>query len=64
MGLAEQIEKHHRALTVNELAGIIGLAPRTIRDRVANGSIPAFKIGAAIRFDPKAVATWLRGQVI
>jgi excisionase family DNA binding protein len=64
MGLAEEIEKYKRALTARELAGILGLAPRTVRDRAAQGAIPAFKIGAAIRFDPKAIATWLRGQSI
>jgi excisionase family DNA binding protein len=60
MGLAEQVEGLNRALSVSELAALLNLNERTIRDKVKQGQIPYFRIGMTIRFDPKQLASWLR----
>jgi excisionase family DNA binding protein len=60
MGLAEQIEKLGHALSVDELAALLQLSDETIRRQVKQGTIPYFKVGMTIRFDPKQTAKWLR----
>ena len=59
-GLAEQIEKTTHALTVPEVAKLCHTSTMTIYRQVKQNRIPYFKIGDSVRFDPKALATWLR----
>jgi excisionase family DNA binding protein len=62
MGLAEQIERIGRALTADELAKLLSVSKVTIFKQAAAGKIPSFRVGACVRFDPRAVANWLRSQ--
>ncbi len=62
MGLAEQIERIGRALTAEELAKLLSVSRVTIFKQAAAGKIPSFRVGACLRFDPRAVANWLRSQ--
>jgi len=62
MDLAEQIERMERALTADELAGLLSVSRVTIFKQAAAGKIPSFRIGTCVRFDPHAVAEWLRSQ--
>jgi excisionase family DNA binding protein len=62
MSLADQIEKIGRALTAEELSKLLSVSRVTIFKHAAAGRIPSFRIGTCVRFDPRAVANWLRSQ--
>ncbi|HTQ45746.1 MAG TPA: helix-turn-helix domain-containing protein [Polyangiaceae bacterium] len=48
--------------TVDEVADYLRLSTRTVHRRVADGTLPALKIGALVRFDPDAVAAAVTGS--
>jgi excisionase family DNA binding protein len=54
--LAEQIASRRKALSVRELAELLGVAQTTIYDHARDGRLPAIRIGSAIRIDPKVAA--------
>jgi excisionase family DNA binding protein len=58
--LADQIEKIGRALTAEELAKLLSVSKVTIFKHAAAGRIPSFRVGTCVRFDPRAIADWLR----
>jgi excisionase family DNA binding protein len=58
--LAEQIERTKGAMTAEQLAKILNVSKITIFKQAKAGRIPSFRIGTCVRFDPKAVAKWLR----
>jgi len=62
MTIAEQIEGMKRALTAPELAELLAVSEKTIYAHARANRIPSFKVGNAVRFDPKAVAVWLAGK--
>jgi excisionase family DNA binding protein len=62
MSLADQIEKIGRALTAEELARLLSVSRITIFKHAASGRIPSFRVGTCVRFDPRAVAQWLRSM--
>jgi excisionase family DNA binding protein len=62
MSLADQIEKIGRALTAEELSKLLTVSRVTIFKQAAAGRIPSFRVGTCVRFDPKAIANWLRSQ--
>jgi excisionase family DNA binding protein len=45
----------HRWITVQDAANYTGLASSTVRNMVARGIIPAFRLGRAIRVDLRAL---------
>ncbi len=47
-------------LTAIQLGGYLNMSPKTLFQWAKQGRIPAIRMGAAIRFDPKAIAAWLR----
>jgi excisionase family DNA binding protein len=60
--LADQIEKIGHALQAEELARMLAVSKITIFKQAKAGRIPSFRIGTCVRFDPKAVANWLRSR--
>jgi excisionase family DNA binding protein len=60
--LIERIERTGHALTAKELSNLLNVSRITIFKHAAAGRIPAFRIGASVRFDPKTIADWLRKQ--
>jgi excisionase family DNA binding protein len=60
VSLADKIEKIGRAITAKELAGLLAVSEVTIFKHAAAGRIPSFRVGTCVRFDPRAVANWLR----
>jgi excisionase family DNA binding protein len=58
--LVDRIQSFQRALTPDELADLLRVSRVTIIRRARRGTIPAFRIGACVRFDPKAIACWLK----
>jgi len=60
LSLVDRIERFERALTASELAGLLAVSRVTIFKQAKAGRIPSFRIGTCVRFDPRAVARWLR----
>ena len=61
--LVENLEKRGRALKVSEVADLFRVSPMTIYRAAKDGSLPSFKVGSSLRFDPKAVVAWLKKQM-
>lgn len=59
--MAKEKKIQRRMLGVRELAEYLGLAPQTIRNKLANGTlpIPAKKIGKLLKFDKKDVDVYV-----
>jgi len=60
VGLADSLDGKTRALIVADVAELLNVSERQVYKLVAGHRIPCFKIGGSIRFDPLAVALWLR----
>jgi excisionase family DNA binding protein len=60
LSLANRIERMGRALTADELAQMLTVSRITIFKQAKAGRIPSFRVGTCVRFDPRAVAQWLR----
>jgi excisionase family DNA binding protein len=60
MSIADQIDKIGRALTAEELSKFLSVSAVTVYKQAAAGRIPSFRVGTCLRFDPLAVAQWLR----
>ena len=58
--LPDQIERIGHALTAAELAELLAVSRITVSKQAKAGRIPCFRIGTCVRFDPRAVANWLR----
>ncbi len=61
--LVENLEKRERALKVSEVADLFQVSPMTIYRAAKEGSLPSFKVGSSLRFDPKIVTAWLKRQM-
>ncbi len=59
--LADRIEQIEHALTADELAPLLSVSRITIFKHARRGNIPSFRLGTCVRFDPHAVAEWVRG---
>lgn len=58
--LVERLKASKSALKARDLAEIFGVTQQHIYKVAAKGVIPSFRVGAAVRFDPSAVADWLK----
>jgi excisionase family DNA binding protein len=63
LSLPQRIEGFKRALTAAELAVLLAISPITIYKMAKTGRIPCFRIGTAVRFDPREIAEWLRDKI-
>ncbi len=64
LAVACHIEQMDHALTVKELATLLSISPPTIYSRARSGLIPSYRIWGSVRFDPRAIADWIRSQSI
>jgi excisionase family DNA binding protein len=48
--------------TSKKLAAILAVSKIGIYKLAKADRIPSFRVGTCVRFDPRAVANWLRGQ--
>jgi len=64
ISLAEQIERIERALSVREVARLLGLCRASVYRYIDTGIIPAIRIGTTLRIDPKALAQCLRQRAL
>jgi excisionase family DNA binding protein len=60
MTLIQILESRREALTVQEVAKLLGVSDRHIYEMIADGRLLAFHVGKSIRLDPQDVADWLR----
>jgi excisionase family DNA binding protein len=58
--LPDRIAQFDHALTAVELAELLSISRVTVFKLAKSGRIPCFRIGTCVRFDPQAVASWLR----
>jgi excisionase family DNA binding protein len=60
VGLADFVEAKPRALMVREVAALLNISVRQVYKLAAEHRIPCLRIAGCIRFDPVALAVWLR----
>jgi excisionase family DNA binding protein len=60
VSLAEFVEARPRALMVPEVAALLRVSARQVYKLAAEHRIPSLRIAGCIRFDPSALAMWLR----
>lgn len=60
MTLIQILESREKALTIHEVAKLLGVSDKHVYEMAADGSLPAFHIGRSIRIDPQDLADWLR----
>ena len=58
--LYERIERIGHAITAREVAELLGISQITVYKMAARAQLPSFRIGSAVRFDPRAIGEWLR----
>jgi excisionase family DNA binding protein len=58
--ITEYLESLDHAITVAELSRLLNIHKLTLYRQVEAGILPHFRIGAAVRLDPRNVAKWLR----
>jgi excisionase family DNA binding protein len=63
MSLEDIIGSRKTALTVAEVAALLNVSGRLVYQLVAIGDIPHFRVGSAVRFEPKALSEWLHGKL-
>jgi excisionase family DNA binding protein len=61
--LPERIAQAGHALTAKDLAHLLNVSAITLFKHRKSGRIPCFRIGTSVRFEPSAVARWLRGKL-
>jgi len=64
MDLATKIEEFGRALTVPEVAKLLGFSRSALYEMVNDCRIPHHRIGSSIRFDPQELADWWRSRLM
>jgi excisionase family DNA binding protein len=60
MTLIQVLESREKALTVHEVAELLGVSDKHIYEMTADGTLPAFYVGRSVRLDPQDIADWLR----
>lgn len=61
--LADMVEAHKTALTVQQLATILQCSKREIYRLVQEKRLPALKLGTLIRLDPGTTGGWIRSRM-
>jgi len=62
VNLVEKLESRNGAMKVSELCELLGVDDKHIYRMAARGSLPRFRVGGSVRFDPQEVANWLRAK--
>jgi excisionase family DNA binding protein len=62
--LASEIEVLPGLLTIAQLIPLVGISRTTIYQMVTTKRIPHLRIGSMVRFDPHAIAAWLRQHAV
>ncbi|MGD0308878.1 MAG: helix-turn-helix domain-containing protein [Acidobacteriota bacterium] len=51
-------------MTARQVAEFLAISPITVYKMAKAGRLPSFRVGTAVRFDPRAIAQWLRGNAV
>lgn len=62
MSIKEKIASFTGAMEAKDLATIFSVTKATIYEQARLGILPSFRIGTAVRFDPRAVCDWYERQ--
>jgi|HubBroStandDraft_6_1064221.scaffolds.fasta_scaffold629219_1 excisionase family DNA binding protein len=62
-GLIESLERCDHALIVSEVAQMFRVTCGTVYRLARNNSIPSFRFGGSVLFDPGSLARWMRNTV-
>ncbi len=62
--LAAVVEQRSGLLTVHDLIELTGFGKTPIYDMVADRRIPQLRFGSSFRFDPIAIADWMREHTV
>lgn len=60
MTIIQRLQKMARMLTVDELAEMLAISPKTLYAKAKAGTIPVTRLAGALRFDPALIADWLQ----
>jgi excisionase family DNA binding protein len=60
LSLIDRLSNVQRAMTADELADLLQLSRLTVIRKAKKGTIPSFRIGTCVRFDPRSIALWLK----
>ncbi|MFZ1009507.1 MAG: helix-turn-helix domain-containing protein [Candidatus Sulfotelmatobacter sp.] len=63
MSLEELVLSRKSAMTVEEVALLLNVSERLVYQLVSAGEIPHFRVGSAVRFEPKSLSTWLHEKL-
>jgi excisionase family DNA binding protein len=64
MTIADQLAAAKGVLTVQQLAGRLGLSAKTVRKWITKYGLPYTKVGSSYWLDPHSVAEWLRVHTV
>lgn len=64
MDVIARIENLEEAITVPQLALILGCSEKLLYSQISTGRIPSFRVGSLIRLNPAEIAVWLRSHQI
>lgn len=62
--LAAVVEQQPGLLKVQDLVRLTGFRKTAIYQMVEDGRIPYLRFGSSIRFDPIAIAAWMREHTV
>jgi excisionase family DNA binding protein len=57
--ISKRLAQMPGAITAEPLARLLGLSRITIYKLAKAGTIPSFRVGNAVRFDPALIVDWL-----
>ena len=60
ISLALRLERLKHALTAHEVAEILSISPGQVYKMAASRKLPSLRIAGSVRFDPGAIAEFLR----
>jgi excisionase family DNA binding protein len=60
-GIIAKLKSQTGAMSAGAVAKLLGISGPTLYRLVQSGSIPHFRVGCSIRFDPVSLCTWLLG---
>ena len=55
-----ELSSRRKALTVMDVANMLGVSKQTVYDHVKRGNLPALQMGTTVRLNPRDVADWLQ----
>jgi excisionase family DNA binding protein len=60
VSIIDSVEQLDHALTAADLARLLNVHKLTIYRLAQAGLLPCFRVGTCVRFNPRAIAAWLR----